>query len=177
MLAPSRIEAAEVVVVGLADLAVVRESSLVLSTQALGACLGVTIFDPVARVAGILHSMLPDSSLDAARAAARPGMFLDTGLAAMLAQARQLHATKENLQLCVAGGARILDDSAHFNIGGRNFEVLKILLDQHGLSIHAHDVGGLSNRSIFLNAVTGEVLLRISGKPQPRSLCKPSTIT
>jgi chemotaxis protein CheD len=163
--------------VGMADVLVVHNQNAILRTPPLGACLGVCIFDPLARVGGILNSMLPDSGIDPSRAASRPGMFLDSGLAAMLTQARQHGAKLENLSVCVAGGARILDESSYFNIGHRNFEVLMRLLEELGLELRAQDVGGLSNRSMQLNAATGEVRLRLSGQPKMKVLCKPSTTT
>jgi chemotaxis protein CheD len=163
--------------VGMADFAVIQNQSTLLCTHPLGSCLGVGIYDPVAKVGGVLHSLLPESQIDPPRAAARPGMFLDTGVAAMLAQAGQLGAKMENLSVCVAGGARILDETSYFNIGHRNFEVLTGLLAGLGLKLHAQEVGGLSNRSLQLNTATGEVRLKISGQGKLKVLCKPLTTT
>ena len=177
MLSADQTEFAQPLLVGMADFLVVHNQNAILRTTPLGACLGVSIYDPAAKVAGILHSMLPDSGIDVARAASRPGMFLDSGLAAMLVRARQLGARLENLTVCVAGGARILDETSYFNIGHRNFEVLTQLLDQLGLRLAAQDVGGLSNRSMQLRTTTGEVRLKVSGQPKMKVLCNPLTTT
>ncbi len=157
----------------MADVAVVREQALLFSTPPLGACLAVTIFDPVTKVAGVLNGMLPESSIDLERAARRPGMFLDTGLADLLGRAGELNAQLSRLIVCVAGGARILDETRYFNIGHRNFEVLAYLLERAGLSIAAQDVGGLTNRAVQLNTSTGEVRLKISGQAKLKTICKP----
>src|ERR1700728_1647232 len=117
MLTEDRIDAAANLMVGLADLAVSHDPNVVLSTYPLGACLGIAIYDPVAKVGGLLHSLLPASSIDPKRAADRPGMFLDTGLAALVWRARELGAKTENLQVFVAGGAQIMDETTPFNIG------------------------------------------------------------
>jgi chemotaxis protein CheD len=177
MLSADQTEFAQPLLVGMADFLVVHNQNAILRTTPLGACLGVSIYDPAAKVAGILHSMLPDSGIDVARAASRPGMFLDSGLAAMLVRARQLGARLENLTVCVAGGAQILDETSYFNIGHRNFEVLTQLLDQLGLRLAAQDVGGLSNRSMQLRTTTGEVRLKVSGQPKMKVLCNPLTTT
>lgn len=161
--------------VGMADFVVVQNQNAMLRTPPLGACLGISVYDPVAKVGGVLHSLLPDSGIDPARALSRPGMFLDSGLAALLLRAKQLGARLENLAVCVAGGARILDETSYFNIGHRNFEVLTGLLGELGLAPKAQEVGGLSNRSMQLNAATGEVRLKISGQAAMKVLCKPST--
>ena len=177
MVSTDQIETIQPLLVGMADYAVVQNQNTVLRTPPLGACLGVSIFEPVAKVAGIMHSMLPDSGIDPARGVSRPGMFLDTGLASMLVRARELGAKLENLVVCVAGGARILDETSYFNIGHRNFEVLTGLLNELGLKLKAQEVGGLSNRAMLLSAATGEVRLKISGQGKLKTLCKPLTTT
>lgn len=177
MLSADQTEFVQSILVEMADLLVVQNQNVIIRTPPLGACLSVTIYDPVAKVGGVLHSLLPDSGIDPARAASRPGMFLDSGLTALLAQARQKGAKLENLAVCVGGGARILDETTYFNIGHRNFEVLAKLLAALDLKILAQDVGGLSNRSLQLHAATGEVRLKVSGQPKMKVLCKPLTTT
>ncbi len=49
-------------------------------TYALGSCIAVAMHDPVAKVAGLLHYMLPESAIDAAKAQQNPFMFADTGI-------------------------------------------------------------------------------------------------
>jgi chemotaxis protein CheD len=166
-------EIATPMMVGLAEFAVSHDSTIALCSYPLGACLGVAIYDPIAKVGGLLHSLLPASSIDPVRAVNRPGMFLDTGLAAMLKRARELSAKDENLLVVVAGGAQIMDDTSHFNIGKRNYDVLVELLGKMNLKIYAEDVGGRTNRSMQLNIATGYVRLKYSGQPQPKTLCKP----
>ncbi len=159
--------------VGIAEFAVVRDQAVILATSPLGAGMGIAIHDPVARVSGLLHSMLPDSSIDTQRAAVRPGMFLDTGLAALLEAAAQQHATEANLRVYAAGGGRIMDDGALFNLGGRNHEVLLELLAKRGLKLQAGSIGGLVNRTMQLDAATGAVQVRVSGRSEATHLCKP----
>src|SRR5664279_1366343 len=108
------------IVVGLAELAVSNNPSAVLTTYSLGSCLGVAVYDPVAKVGGLLHAMLPDSTIDPAKAVAQPGMFLDTGLPALLREACEMRADKRRLRIYVVGGAQIMDNNNVFNIGGRN---------------------------------------------------------
>lgn len=168
-----RAESAQELMVGMADLMVSQDQNLVLNTFPLGSCLAIAIYDPVTNVGGLLHSMLPDSSIDPQRAAARPGMFLDTGLASLLKHAEDLKVKPANLLIYVAGGSEVMDETASFNIGKRNFEVLTGLLAQRGLKIHASDVGGLANRAMQLRLATGDVRLRFSGNAQMKKLCKP----
>ena len=173
MVAQERIEAAEQCLIGIADLVVRPAGSGMLHTQPLGSGLGVAIYDPVSRVGGLWHAMLPDSSIDARRAQAHPGMFLNTGLAELLKRADDLDVKKENLLVYAAGGGRIMDATGYFNIGAHNHEVLVELLAREGLKVCAADVGGLANRTMQLDLRTGEVRLKISGQPKTRILCKP----
>lgn len=151
--------------VGVADLVVTADASAMLVTYALGSCLGITVFDPVAKVAGMLHAMLPDSAIDPAKAAANPAMFVDTGVPELFRQAYKLGATKERLVCKVAGGAAVLEGAREdlFEIGKRNFVMLRKLLWKNGVLLKAQDVGSNVSRTMLLSAATGEVTLKING--------------
>ena len=108
--------------------------------------------------------MLPDSSINAAKAAERPAMFMDTGLAALFRAAYQLGAEKHRVHICVAGGSQFMDESGLFNIGQRNYKQFTDILHQHSLVIAARAVGGYVSRTMQLNLGTGEVRLKTSGQ-------------
>jgi chemotaxis protein CheD len=154
------------VVVGVGGLAVSNNQGMILTTYSLGSCLGITCYDPVCRVGGLLHAMLPDSSINAAKAAEQPAMFVDTGVGALLRAVCALKAARNRLQVCVAGGAQFLDKTGFFNIGQRNYASLTQLLGQQGLSIDAKDVGGLVSRTLHLYLRSGEVRLKSSGQSE-----------
>lgn len=158
------------VIVGIADLAVSNNPAVTLATYSLGSCLGVTIYDPVIRAGGLLHIMLPDSSIDPVKASRQPGMFVDTGVAALFRAAYQLGAEKMRMRIAVTGGAQIMDNSGYFNIGKRNYEALMGLFQKHGLRVAAEQVGGLVNRTVYFNLGTGEVRLKVSGQPTETQL-------
>jgi len=160
------------VVVGIADLAVSNNPTLTLATYSLGSCLGISIFDPVAKVGGLLHVMLPESKIDPDKAQRQPAMFMDSGIPALFRAAYELKAEKHRVQICVAGGAQVMDSSGFFSIGKRNYEMLKSILNEHGLKIHAEQVGGMVSRSMYLNLATGEVRLKVSGQPEEVILCR-----
>ncbi|MGD1083922.1 MAG: chemotaxis protein CheD [Verrucomicrobiota bacterium] len=151
-------------VVGVGALEVSNNPGAILTTYSLGSCLGVTIYDPLARAGGLLHTMLPDSTINAAKAAERPAMFMDTGLAALFRAAYELGAEKHRVHICVAGGSQFMDDSGLFNIGQRNYKMFTDILRQHGLVIAARAVGGYVSRTMQLQIGTGEVRLKTSGQ-------------
>jgi chemotaxis protein CheD len=159
VIAPPR----KTLVVGVADMAVSNDSSAEIVTYSLGSCLGVTIYDPVRKIGGLLHLMLPDSRIDAAKAASAPFMFVDTGVPRLFHAAYHLGADRSRLVVKVAGGAQLLDAQGIFNIGTRNFDALEKLLAQNGFLPHAADVGGLSSRTLRLDLTTGLVTIKSPG--------------
>jgi chemotaxis protein CheD len=150
-------------VVGVADMVVSNDSSAEIVTYSLGSCLGITIYDPVKKIGGLLHLMLPDSKIDAAKAVSAPYMFVDTGVPRLFHGTYHLGADRSRLVVKVAGGAQLLDQEGIFNIGVRNFAALEKLLAQNGLRAHAADIGGLSSRTVRLDLTNGNVTVKTPG--------------
>jgi len=150
-------------VVGVADMVVSNDSSAEIVTYSLGSCLGLTVYDPVKKVGGLLHLMLPDSKIDAAKAVSAPYMFVDTGVPRLFHGVYNLGGERNRLMIKVAGGAQLLDQQGIFNIGARNIEALGKLLAQNGLHAHGTDVGGLSSRTVRLDLTTGQVTVKTPG--------------
>ena len=150
------------VVVGIADLAVSATPEETIITYALGSCLGFCIYDPVAKVGGMLHALLPASELDAARARTNPARFVDSGVPALFKACYRLGAQKDRMVVKVAGGARIAasgrEDS--FQIGKRNFIALKKLLWKNGVLLRGQDVGGNKPRTVSLRISDGVVVVK-----------------
>jgi chemotaxis protein CheD len=159
------------VVIGLAEMAVSNNPSAILTTYALGSCIGVVLYDPVVRVGGLLHAMLPDSTIDLAKAQVHPGMFVDTGMPVLLRTVCQMRADRQRLRIYLAGGARIMDDQNLFNIGGRNVAAFAEWLRRESLHLSAEEVGGQVNRTVGLSIGTGRVTLKVSGQTQEVVLC------
>jgi chemotaxis receptor (MCP) glutamine deamidase CheD len=104
-------------VVDIADLQVSKDPKADLVTYSLGSCIGVAIWDPEVRVGGMLHYMLPQSSISPEKAKANPAMFADTGIPQLFRSAYELGAIKKRMIVKVAGGSSLLDDNGTFNIG------------------------------------------------------------
>jgi chemotaxis protein CheD len=137
----------------------------VIVTHALGSCLGITIFDPVTGVGGMLHAMLPDSSIDAKKAVENPFMFVDTGVPRLFRDCYGKGAEKTRLIVKVAGGAtskaNVEDD--YFQIGKRNFVMLRKLLWKNNVLLKSYEVGGTESRTMTLDLGSGTVLLKVNG--------------
>ena len=136
----------------------------VLVTYSLGSCIGVAIYDPMAAVGGLLHYMLPDSSIDESKAKKNPYMFGDTGIPLLFKESYKLGAKKNRLKIMVVGGAQILDQQGLFNIGKRNYTLLRKMFWKNNVITDFEDVGGNSNRTVKMEISSGDTLLKVSGK-------------
>jgi chemotaxis protein CheD len=140
-----------------------NDPSAEIATYSLGSCLGIMLYDSVAKVGGLLHVMLPDSSIDANKAVSAPFMFVDTGVPRLFQAVCNLGADRRRLQIKVAGGAQFLDAAGIFNIGERNQRALNDLLARNGYTIQARDMGGLVSRTVRLDLNNGKVSVRCPG--------------
>jgi len=152
------------IVVGISDMKVSNRPEDVLITYSLGSCIGVVIWDPVAKVGGLLHYMLPDSSLDKEKAKVKPFMFADTGIPLLFKETYKYGAVKQRLIVKVVGGSQIMDNSGVFNIGKRNHAVLRKMFWKNKIMIAKEDVGGTGNRTVSLEIGTGITRLKVSGR-------------
>jgi len=152
------------IIVGMADMKITNDLNATVITYSLGSCIGISIYDPIAKVGGMLHYMLPEAKLDLEKAKQRPYMFADSGIPLLFKKSYELGAKKQRLQVKVAGGSQILDDNGYFNIGKRNYAALRKLFWRNGVMIESEDVGGAVNRTMSLDMRDGTVMLKISGK-------------
>jgi chemotaxis protein CheD len=157
-------------IVGVADMKVSNRPDESIITYSLGSCIGLVIYDPVVKVGGILHYMLPESSLDKGKAAARPYMFADSGIPRLFKAAYNLGAVKNRIYVYVAGGSEILDQSGFFNIGKRNYMALKKMFFRNNMMINKQDVGGNKSRTVRLEIVTGDIYVKTSGSKEVKIL-------
>ena len=151
--------------VGVAEMRIAVEPGDVLVTHALGSCLGLAVYDPVAQVGDLLHIMMPQGSINPAKAEANPYMFEDTGEPEFYRELYSVGAVKGRLSVKVAGGANVHNDgSDHFNIGKRNYIVLRKLFWKNGILITAEEVGGAIARTMYLEIGSGRVWISTAGQ-------------
>jgi len=156
-------------VVGVGDMKISADKETAILTYALGSCLGITVHDQIAGVGGLLHVMLPLSTIDPAKAVQNPYMFVDTGLPRLFLDCYKLGAKKERMVVKVAGGAsgRKVEAEDMFQIGKRNFLMLRKLLWKNNVLLKAHDVGGSISRNVALDVGSGRVVIRANGGSRP----------
>jgi chemotaxis protein CheD len=159
------------VIVGVADCQVTSDVSNVLITYALGSCIAVAIYDPVARVGGLLHFMLPEGPPGGTPLGGKsPYMFADRGIPMLFRAAYEKGAQKRRLRVRAAGGAQIMDEKGVFNIGQRNCLAMRRIFWKAGVIVEKEETGGKSARTMRLEMDSGRVYLRSPEGPEEREL-------
>jgi len=148
-------------VVGVGDCKVSSDPGSEIVTYALGSCIAVAIWDPLSRVGGLLHFMLPESPAGSAAASCdNPYRYADTGTPMLFRGAYHQGADKRRLVVRLAGGASVVDSDGIFNIGKRNYAALRKILWKAGVMVHGEDVGGSNSRTVRLEVGSGRFFIR-----------------
>jgi chemotaxis protein CheD len=136
----------------------------VLVTYSLGSCIGLTLYDPSIPVGGLIHCMLPLSRIDPVKAAKSPAMFIDSGVTLLIQNLLNMGASKRALVAKVAGAASLLDENGTFNIGERNYVVLRKILWKNDILISAEETGGSIARTVYFHMDSGRVVIKSQGQ-------------
>jgi chemotaxis protein CheD len=145
-------------IVGIGELVVSDIADETIVTHALGSCVAVCLFDPVVRVAAMLHFMLPDSRINSERARQQPAAFADTGIPLLFQTAYLYGLEKRRTIVKLVGGAEITPSvDAAFRTGQRNALAAKQVLWRNGVLVNAEDTGGNTARTVHLGVQDGRV--------------------
>jgi len=150
------------VVLGLGQMRVTNEAETTLVCLGLGSCVAVCAYDPIAKVAGMAHVVLPASSNGAE---AHP-KFADAAIPIIIEQMQELGALKVRMVVKIAGGAQMVGNNSTIgvmNIGDRNVEAVTDAVRQHGLKLQAADTGGNHGRTARFLVGSGTVLVSQAG--------------
>ena len=150
--------------IGIAQMKVSADPGEILVAPNLGSCLGISIYDPVLKLGGLIHCLLPMSKSDPEKAKNNPCMYVDTGVAYILEQLFSRGADRKTLVIAVAGGGNINDENNVFEIGKKNYTILKKFLWKNNLLLRAENVGDSVSRTVSLHIGSGKTYLKINGE-------------
>jgi chemotaxis protein CheD len=127
----------------------------------LGSCVGVVLYDRIARLGGVAHVVLPESR----GATEQLGRFADTAIPALISDIDRAlgRPSRGRLSAKLAGGASMFQAGPALNIGQRNCEAVERILAELGVKIEAKDVGGDAGRHLTLDTRSGIVTIRVPG--------------
>ncbi|WWR17025.1 chemotaxis protein CheD [Lachnospiraceae bacterium JLR.KK008] len=154
----------EIIKVGMADLKVCKSPNAV-TTLGLGSCVGIAVRDPVTKVGGLAHIMLPDST--SIRNNSNIPKFADTGIEELVRQIVSAGANRNRLVAKIAGGAQMFSfqqKADMVRVGDRNVEAVKKKLQQMKIPILASDTGKNYGRTVIFYPETGDFVIRRVGK-------------
>lgn len=154
----------EIIKVGMADLKVCKSPDGV-TTLGLGSCVGIAIRDPIAKVGGLAHVMLPDSTQIENNT--NRFKFADTGIEDLVKQIVAIGGVKTRFEAKIAGGAQMFafqNKSDMVRVGERNVEASKKKLKELGIPIRAEDTGLNYGRTVIFYPETGDFVIRSAGK-------------
>ncbi|MCS7234220.1 MAG: chemotaxis protein CheD [Synergistetes bacterium] len=153
----------QVIRVGIADFNIAKSPDI-LVTLGLGSCVGVALYDKVAKIGGLAHIMLPDSKQ--AREGQNPAKFADSAIPLLIEKMERAGASKSRIVAKIAGGAQMFsfsDKNLQLSIGKRNVEAVKAVLAQEKIPLVSEDTGGGYGRSVELHTDTGKFIIRTVG--------------
>lgn len=145
--------------VGIADMKVSNSLEEVLITYSLGSCVGVTIYDPIKKIGGMVHCKIPQFQNVPVNRLQKSECFVDLGIPMLINMILNAGGKKERLQIKIAGCGDMYKDHGMFKIGQKNLEMTQKIFAKHGLKIHAEDVGGSTPRTMQLHINTGKTMI------------------
>ena len=154
----------QMIKVGMADLNICKSPDTI-TTLGLGSCIGIAIWDPVTKIGGLAHIMLPDSTK--IRNNSNIAKFADTGIEELVKRIVRAGASKPRMVAKIAGGAKMFEVSGSDGIGSigqKNALASKQKLKELGIRLVAEDTGLNYGRTVELHCDTGEYYIKSVGK-------------
>ncbi len=151
--------------VGMADVNVCHSPDAI-TTLGLGSCVGVALYDKAAKVAGLVHVMLPDSTK--VRQNQNRAKFADTGIDLLIEMLQKEGANRAMLTAKIAGGAQMFafgSNNDMLRVGERNIDAVKAKLRELGIRILAEDTGANYGRTVEFYPENGDFIIKSVGKP------------
>ncbi|MFP4329661.1 MAG: chemotaxis protein CheD [Spirochaetaceae bacterium] len=149
---------AEVIIIHPGEYYTTNEETII--STILGSCVAVALHEPVLKIGGLNHFMLPgsiDSRKGFNQESAKYGLF---AMEVLINELLKRGANKRNLQAKVFGGGHVLHASTAGNVPRSNVEFAMEFLQTEGIPIKASDVGGTQARKLFFYPTTSKVLLK-----------------
>jgi len=129
-----------------------------LTASGVGSCLVITLYDPVHRIGGLAHAMLPPAS----RPSGRNGhdtKYTDAAIDDMLKRLSARGADTRRLEAKLVGGANMFPDLKS-DIGEANVASAKEKLASENIRLAAESVGGAIGQSVEFCSVSGIVTVK-----------------
>ena len=168
---------------------VVTRAPRTISSQGLGSCVAITLYDTQRKIGGLAHIMLPNSSglpnesnadcglriadlkEEEKDSAFRDQIFhsAETAIPCLLERLHNSGAMRQNIVAKMVGGARMFshyENGAPPSIGEQNIMSIKEILRREGIPLIGVDIAGHHGRNVEFHLESGKVIVRAIGKDQ-----------
>jgi len=169
--APAQADAAPVTphAVTIGEMVVSTNPVDVMVAYGLGSCVAVCLYDPVTRVGGMIHSLLPHSPNGSTSYDGPPAKFVNQGVPTLLGTLKEMGALRGRLVAHLCGGAQVLaipSRNSVLNVGDRNITAAEQQLADLGIKIKAQATGGTVGRTVRFYLQDGRVTVRSLGQSE-----------
>lgn len=150
-------------IVSVSDMKVSKTPGDIIVTYSLGSCIGIAAYDPVVKVGGMLHYLLPRFKSDKKKMEENPCVFGDSGIPHLFKTLYKIGAKKERIRIVMAGGS-VMNDVSFFETGKHNITTARKMFWKNNVFIDAEHVGGSMPRTLYLDISTGKTWITSRGE-------------
>lgn len=137
----------------------------------LGSCIAVCLFDPVSRVGGMNHFMLPsldEPSTSSSGDATRYGVH---AMEVLIGSIQRLGGRRDRLLAKLFGGGHVLQTApSQRSVPARNIAFIERYVRDENITVVSQDLGGYLARRVHFYPHTGKVLVKRMGEGAIREL-------
>ncbi len=149
--------------VGIAEIKVSKDPFDILAVCSLASSVAVALYDPNARIGGVVRCGLPSSASDQEKAIELPGLYADTAISGLVEALTELGGDIAALRATLAGGSNVMGDVPVLKLGDRVSEGVRQALSRHGIVVANEEIGGTCQRDLTLRLADGRVVVRTEG--------------
>jgi chemotaxis protein CheD len=134
----------------------------VILTTVLGSCVAACLFDPVRRIGGMNHFLLPDGN------GPRDIRYASAAMEQLVNSLLKRGARRDRLEAKLFGGASVVKGLP--DIGRRNGEAARAFLRAEGIVLRSESIGGTLARRVRFSPATGraqQLLITDTTVPPP----------
>lgn len=135
----------------------------ILNSGAIGSCVVITAFDPQFKVGAMAHVMLPGKSPEKINSIST--RYAADAVEELLNQLFKRKAKKENIEICIVGGANVLKRE-NDTIGKDNLDSVEKLLREKQIEIKAKAIGGFERRTVLFDIMNGCIYYTVGDSKQ-----------
>jgi len=152
------------IVIGIGEYAITKDIDETIVTHALGSCVAIMFRCPTTKLTAMAHVVLPEQAIHVSKDRTetyRPAYFADEVLPKMFNAFISYPGCKlEEVDITIVGGAEAMNIDDIFQVGKRNLDKIKQILQMYKARFRSHETGGRFSRTVEIIVKTGEIRIK-----------------